>query len=94
MLRTWSVAECASLIAITNNPSRYDPLISDWTLENNRSRQLLVLENMYKQGMIKGGRRTMRPPQREVVLPTAITALANRWRAMWHRPSRRRPAKR
>lgn len=48
-----SVAECASLIAITNNPSRYDPLISDWTLENNRSRQLLVLENMYKQGMIK-----------------------------------------
>lgn len=48
-----SVAECASLIAITNNPSRYDPLINDWTLENNRSRQLLVLENMYKQGMIK-----------------------------------------
>ena len=48
-----SVAECASLIAITNNPSRYDPLISDWTLENNRSRQLMVLENMYKQGMIK-----------------------------------------
>ena len=48
-----SVAECASLIAITNNPSRYDPLIDDWTLENNRSRQLLVLEKMYDQGYIE-----------------------------------------
>ncbi|MCI6226617.1 MAG: penicillin-binding protein, partial [Clostridiales bacterium] len=48
-----TLAECASLIAITNNPSRYDPLISDWTLANNRSRQLLVLQNMYDQGIIK-----------------------------------------
>ena len=31
----------------------YDPLISDWTLANNRERQLLVLEQMYKQGMIQ-----------------------------------------
>lgn len=48
-----TLAECASLIAITNNPSMYDPLISDWTLENNRERQLLVLEEMYAQNMIK-----------------------------------------
>lgn len=48
-----TLAECASLISITNNPSMYDPLISDWTLENNRNRQLLVLEEMYKQGMIE-----------------------------------------
>ena len=48
-----TLAECASLIAITNNPSMYDPLISDWTLANNRTRQLLVLENMYKQGFIE-----------------------------------------
>ena len=48
-----TLAECASLIAITNNPSMYDPLISDWTLANNRERQLLVLEQMYKQGMIQ-----------------------------------------
>lgn len=47
-----SLAECASLIAITNNPSMYDPLISDWTLEMNRERQLLVLKQMYKQNMI------------------------------------------
>ena len=48
-----TLAECASLIAITNNPSRYDPLISEWTLANNRSRQLQVLQNMYDQGIIK-----------------------------------------
>lgn len=48
-----TLAECASLIAITNNPSMYDPLISDWTLANNRTRQLRVLENMYKQGLIE-----------------------------------------
>ena len=48
-----TLAECASLISITNNPSMYDPLISDWTLENNRNRQLLVLEEMYKQGKIE-----------------------------------------
>lgn len=48
-----TLAECASLIGITNNPSMYDPLISDWTLANNRTRQLRVLENMYKQGLIE-----------------------------------------
>ena len=47
-----SLAECASLIAITNNPSMYDPLISDWTRENNRRRQGDVLDAMLEQGKI------------------------------------------
>ena len=47
-----SLAECASLIAITNNPSLYDPLQTDWGLENNRTRQLLVLGAMLDQGKI------------------------------------------
>lgn len=48
-----SLAECASLIAITNNPSLYDPLQTDWGLENNRTRQLLVLGAMLEQGKIE-----------------------------------------
>ena len=47
-----TLAECASLIAITNNPSLYDPLQTDWGLENNRTRQLLVLGAMLDQGKI------------------------------------------
>lgn len=47
-----TLAECASLISITNNPSMYDPLISEWTREQNRSRQTLVLEEMLSQGKI------------------------------------------
>ncbi len=47
-----TLAECASLIAITNNPSMYDPLLSDWTRENNRERQEIVLDQMLEQEMI------------------------------------------
>ena len=47
-----SLAECASLISITNNPSLFDPLNEEWGIENNRERQLLVLEAMLEQGMI------------------------------------------
>lgn len=47
-----SLAECASLVAITNNPSLYDPLQTDWGLENNRTRQLLVLGAMLEQEKI------------------------------------------
>ena len=46
------LAECASLIAITNNPSMYDPLISDWTREKNRNRQTDVLDAMLDQEKI------------------------------------------
>ena len=44
-----SLAECASIIAITNNPSRYDPFIS---ADNNRERRLDILYQMYDQGYI------------------------------------------
>ena len=47
-----TLAECASLISITNNPSQYDPLRADWCREENRNRQLLVLDCMLDQGMI------------------------------------------
>lgn len=45
-----TTAECASLIAITNNPSLYDPYIRE---ENNRERQLTILKEMYAQGYIE-----------------------------------------
>ena len=50
-----SLAECASLIAITNNPSIYDPYISEQTKENNRVRQLTILYTMLEQGYISQG---------------------------------------
>ena len=47
-----SLAECASLIGITNNPSRYDPYISDYTREQNKQRQETILYEMMDQGYI------------------------------------------
>ena len=47
-----SLAECASLIGITNNPSRYNPLISDKTRANNKTRQENILKEMWDQGYI------------------------------------------
>ena len=47
-----TLAECACLIGITNNPSMYDPLLSDWTRENNRERQLTILGEMLGQEKI------------------------------------------
>ena len=47
-----TLAECASLIAITNNPSRFDPLLGEWQRGNNLERQHLVLDAMYKQEKI------------------------------------------
>jgi len=47
-----TLAECASLISITNNPSMYDPLRADWCREKNRERQLHVLNNMLEQQKI------------------------------------------
>lgn len=43
------LAECASLIGITNNPSLYDPYISP---ENNKQRQKVILYEMLDQGYI------------------------------------------
>ena len=46
------LAECASLIAITNNPSIYDPYISEKTKANNKERQTDILYEMLQQGYI------------------------------------------
>lgn len=52
-----SLAQCASLVGITNNPSRYDPYLNkDKEVTNdaaNRKRAKLVLYNMKEQGMIE-----------------------------------------
>jgi len=45
-LNELTVAECASLISITNNPSLYDPYTNP---ENNEKRKNLVLRAMYEQ---------------------------------------------
>lgn len=44
-----NIAECACIAAITQYPSRYDPLRNP---ENNRTRQLYILEQMLEQGFI------------------------------------------
>lgn len=44
-----SLAECASLIGITNNPSLYDPYVFP---ENNRKRERIILQAMCDQGYI------------------------------------------
>ncbi|MDR1130901.1 MAG: PBP1A family penicillin-binding protein [Oscillospiraceae bacterium] len=44
-----SLAECASLVGITNNPSKYDPYVKR---ANNKERQALILKEMYEQGLI------------------------------------------
>ena len=46
------LAECAALISITNNPSRYDPLLGEWRRENLRERQGWVLKAMLDQEKI------------------------------------------
>ena len=60
-LRTLTVAECASLISITNNPSIFNPYSKSvymWEgaerngAERNRYRQLSVLSEMHSQGWI------------------------------------------
>lgn len=44
-----TTAECASLIAITNNPSLFDPYLNE---TRNRERQLTILNEMYAQGYL------------------------------------------
>ncbi len=46
-----SLAECASIAAITNNPSFYDPVRNP---KNNRARRDLILSEMLAQGYING----------------------------------------
>lgn len=46
------LAECACLIAITNNPSKYEPFLGEWQRNNLRGRQLDVLGAMLDQHKI------------------------------------------
>lgn len=48
-VRDLTLAECATIAAITNSPSYYNPLIHP---ENNRARAELILSEMLAQGMI------------------------------------------
>ncbi len=47
-----TIAECASLVGITNNPSMYDPYISTRTKTANKARQETILQQMWEQGYI------------------------------------------
>ena len=47
-----TIAECADLIGITNNPSLYDPYNTEKTLQNNLERKDTILKEMYDQGKI------------------------------------------
>ena len=51
-VRDLDLAECASLIGITNNPSLYDPYIGPESKARNKARQETILWNMYDQGYI------------------------------------------
>lgn len=44
-----SLAECASIVGITNKPTYYDPFYNE---ENNKERQEIILREMYDQGYI------------------------------------------
>ena len=47
-----TLAQSASLIGITNNPSQYGPYESEWSREQNRKREILILDAMLEQGKI------------------------------------------
>lgn len=49
-LEELTTKECACIIGITNNPSRYDPYIYP---ENNEYRTLTILQQMFEQGYIE-----------------------------------------
>jgi penicillin-binding protein 1A len=44
-----TLAECASIVGITNAPTKYDPFINQ---EENRKRRVWILNEMYDQGYI------------------------------------------
>ena len=71
-----TLAECACLISITNNPSQYDPLRSDWTREQNRNRQLDVLDAMLAQEKIDQATYDTAKAE-EVVFTNGYTNLGN-----------------
>ncbi len=71
-----SLAECASLISITNNPSMFGPWESEWARDNNRERQLLVLGAMLEQEKISQAEYD-RAKAEEVVFTNGYTIFNN-----------------
>lgn len=47
-----SLAQCASIAGITKSPGLYDPTLSEKTKQNNKTRQVTILDEMLKQGFI------------------------------------------
>ncbi len=78
--RDLTLAECATLAAITNNPSRYDPIRNP---ENNRVRRDLILSEMKKQGMIDEAayREAVAEPIELSVNERALSGRVNSWYA-------------
>ena len=85
-LQTLTIAECASLISITNNPSLFDPYSNTAFMyegdimngkQRNRHRQLLVLGEMLSQGYITQEEYDEAVTQ-ELVLKNGIDA-ADKW---------------
>ena len=70
------LAECASLVAITNNPSMFGPLESDWSRANNRNRQVLVLQAMLDQEKISEAEYD-KAYNEEIVFTNGYTNLGN-----------------
>ena len=48
-VRSLSVAECAAIVGITNQPTKFDPFYNE---ENNKERQETILREMYEQGYL------------------------------------------
>lgn len=47
-----SLAECACIAGITKSPGLYDPTLSEKNKERNKKRQVIILDEMLKQGYI------------------------------------------
>lgn len=65
-----TLSECASIAAITKNPSRYDPLRHP---ENNRRRRDTVLDEMCRQGYISEAERDGAKAEPLATRPTLLT---------------------
>lgn len=75
-----TLAECATIAAITNNPSKYDPIRHP---QNNRARRDLILFEMKEQGMIDDAsyRAAIAEEIALKVNPDAMTGRVNSWYA-------------
>ena len=75
-----TLEECATIAAITNNPTKYDPIRHP---ENNKHRRDLILLQMLEQGMIEetACREAMAKGIELMVDPDAMTGRVNSWYA-------------